>query len=91
MPVRVVDAGAFGLLIVATKVGGIPFLLEHNKTSILVEDSNVNQMVTAIRQLIENKDLIATLSKNGRKMAEACDWSVVKENWKQVFMKVLSN
>ena len=61
MPVSVIEAAAFGLPIVATKVGGIPYLLEHEKNALLVDSEDVDGMVSAVKRLLFNRELTRTL------------------------------
>jgi len=81
MPVSVVEAMALGLAVVSTNVGGIPFLLEHNKEALLVEDNAVEEMVSGIQKLIEKPDLFQELATQARRKAAAFDWEIVKQRW----------
>ena len=83
-PVSVIEAMALGLPIVSTNVGGIPFLLEDRETALLVNDSDIDEMVKSITELIESPELAKKLSVNGRKLAEQFDWNVVKNQWKEI-------
>lgn len=89
MPVAVVEACAFGQVIVATNVGGIPDLLTDGETGMLVNDGNVDAMVAAIRQLLDEPQRAANLSGNGRKLAEKSAWQAVQRDWEKVFDEVM--
>ena len=89
MPVSVLEAGAFGLPIVATAVGGVPYLLRHEETGLLVADADVDGMVGAIRRLLEEPQLAETLSSNGRHLAESCAWEPVRAQWEALFSEVV--
>jgi glycosyltransferase involved in cell wall biosynthesis len=89
MPVSVIEAAAFGLPIVATAVGGIPYLLEEGRTALLVNDGDASKMANAVDRLLQEPDLSATLSRNGRELALTCTWSQVKPKWEQVFSQVV--
>ncbi|MCA9952389.1 MAG: glycosyltransferase family 4 protein [Anaerolineales bacterium] len=88
MPVSVVEAAAFGLPIVATNVGGIPHLLKDSQTALLVEDGDVLDMANAVRRLLNDPDLSARLSYNGRRLAETCSWTHVQAQWETVFQQI---
>jgi glycosyltransferase involved in cell wall biosynthesis len=88
MPVSVVEAAAFGLPVVATAVGGIPYLLEHEKTGLLVDNEDVAGMTTAVIRLLENPSLAARLSDQGRQLAESCAWEIVQSKWEQIFRRL---
>lgn len=83
-PVSVMEAMCLGLPVVTTNVGGIPFLLQHQKTALLVEASAAEQMTEAIIQLTQNPNLRNILVENGRKYAESFDWQNVKQKWAKV-------
>lgn len=84
-PVSVIEAAAFGIPIIATNVGGIPFLLKSEETGILVESENSNDMAQAILRLINDPQLVQKLSINGRRLAESCSWQNVLKMWQKVF------
>ena len=41
--------------VIATKVGGIPELIEHEKNGLLVDSNDPEQLLNTINQLLENK------------------------------------
>lgn len=59
-----------GKPVIASNVGGIPELVEHNKTGYLVEIGNVEQIKNAVIKLYENPELTQEMGKNARKKAE---------------------
>jgi glycosyltransferase involved in cell wall biosynthesis len=81
MPISVVEAMSLGLAVVSTNVGGIPYLLENKKEGLLVQDNNVDEMVSAIEKIIENPDLFLNLTSHARTKAESFDWESVKHDW----------
>lgn len=89
MPVSVVEAAAFGLPIVATRVGGIPYLLADNDTALLTPDGDAGAMAAAVRRLLEEPGLAARLSANGRALAERCAWESVRAQWEALFQEVV--
>jgi L-malate glycosyltransferase len=90
MPVSVIEAAAFGLPVVATEVGGIPYLLKHEHTALLVKNEDVHGMVEATCRLIAEPELCRKLSENGRRLAESCSWSSVRAQWENLFEKFLN-
>ena len=75
------EAMALGLPVISTNVGGIPYLLTHNQTAILVNANDVDQMTTSIVDLIANPNEAIKLAKNARMLTEKMDWDMVKQDW----------
>ena len=90
MPVSVVEAAAFGLPIVATRVGGIPYLLQHEETALLVENEDVDGMANAVQRLLDEPSLAARFSESGRRLAERSDWPNVRQQWEALFSEVMA-
>lgn len=78
MPVSVVEAFAHGLPVVATSVGGIPDLITHEETGLLVPVDADGAMADAVIRLLRDPELAGRLSANGRRFAEACAWPHVR-------------
>ena len=87
-PVAVVEAGAMGLPVVTTNVGGIPDLLVDGDTGLFVSDDDDKAMSEAICHLIENPELAERLSRNGRRLAERFAWDEVRPQWQQLFAEL---
>jgi len=66
----VMEAQAAGLPVVASNVGGIPSLIEHQETGILVEPENPEVLADAILELLQNKAKSEKIGLAARKQAE---------------------
>lgn len=84
MPVSVIEAMSLGLAIVSSNVGGIPFLLENEKNSLLVSDNDINGMADAIARLIEEPELSSKITANSIKKVKQFDWQTVKLKWQTI-------
>ena len=89
MPVAVLEACAMGLPVVSTNVGGLPDLLAHGETALLVPDDNDEAMAAAISSLLGGVGLAARLSANGRQLAERSSWEQVRPQWERIFGDLL--
>ncbi|WP_346883679.1 glycosyltransferase family 4 protein [uncultured Algibacter sp.] len=81
MPVSVIEAMALGLPVISTNVGGIPFLIKHQKNGILVNPNNVNEFVEQIVNLIDSPSDANRLAKSARTLVEDFDWLNIKNQW----------
>jgi glycosyltransferase involved in cell wall biosynthesis len=89
-PVSVLEALALGLPVVSTNVGGIPHLLEHEETALLVKDGDVHEMGEAIKRIMFEPSLRNKLILNGRALAEEMDIKNISEQWKVLINEVIS-
>jgi colanic acid/amylovoran/stewartan biosynthesis glycosyltransferase WcaL/AmsK/CpsK len=55
------EAGALGLPVVATRHGGIPEIVEHERTGLLVEERSVPELAEALVCLFQRPELAARL------------------------------
>lgn len=75
--VAAVEASSTGLPVVATRVGGVPEVVMDNKTGLLVEPRNDEELAVALKKLIIESDLREKMGAAGRKFVEK------KYRWEQ--------
>ena len=63
------ESMATGLPLVGTRVGGIPTLVQHEKTGLLVEPGSPDELATAISKLLENPSLRTKMGQAARERA----------------------
>lgn len=88
LPYVILEAGLAGLPVIATNIGGIPEMLEHNKSGLLVEARNARDLAEKIEYLINNPAIRKSLGENLRekvkrdfcldKMVEETKWMYEK-------------
>lgn len=72
-PRSIIEAMSLGLPVVASEVGGIPSLVLHEQTGLLVPAEDAGALAAALGRLIESADLRARFGAAGRQhAAQAC-------------------
>ena len=85
-PFSVVEALSLGLAVISTNVGGIPHLLEHRKTAMLVEDNDARAMAAAVCELVENGALRNTLIAHARVLVGQSEWQNCRKKWLEILV-----
>jgi glycosyltransferase involved in cell wall biosynthesis len=76
------EAMRFGLPIIASNVGGIPEIIEHNKTGLLTEKNNVQELKSSIERLLNISCLRKRLCSNAYlKSFEFNSWEQIMEKY----------
>jgi len=85
MPNALLEALSYGVPIISTRVGGIPFMVEHMQTAILVEPKNPQAIKSALTKMIHNPKLREHLSINGLRCAKQYTWAQIGPQWKKYY------
>lgn len=68
-PMVIQQAMAAGKAVVATRVGGIPFLVEDGKTGFLVDREDIKELARKLKLLLKNEDLRRRFGKRAKQEA----------------------
>lgn len=79
MPVSVLEAMNAGVLVISSRVGGVPYIMEENKTGLFFADDNAEElaekMIWAIEHPIGRAEIVAAAKKDVQKYS----WNQVRE------------
>ena len=70
LPIAVIEAMFAGKAIVSTRCGGIPELIQHQKTGLLAEPGNVKDLANCLLQLVRDRRLVTQLGQSARDFAK---------------------
>lgn len=65
-PMTHLEAMCCGLPVVGTNISGVPELIEHDKTGLVVPPSNVTALVRALQRLLKDRTLRTNMGARGR-------------------------
>jgi len=89
MPNSVLEALASGAAVVSTNVGGVPYLVEHGRTALLVEPRAPRQMADAVLRLAAHPGLRDSLRAAGLALVQQFSWTQVRPQLLQVYQEAL--
>jgi len=90
MPISILEALACGVPVVTTDVGGVPYLVSHEKTALLVSPGDDQAMAEAIIAVLKDKRLAEMFSAAGLEEIQNYTWLNVKEELFAVYSSVLN-
>jgi len=71
MPVSILEAMAYGMPVISTRVGGIPELVEEGVTGLLIDAGNRQELQRHMASFLDNPALIGSMGEAGRKRITA--------------------
>ena len=91
-PLVPLESFAFKKPVISTNSHGIPYTVQHNKNGILVEPDNPTQLADAIKNLLENPDLVKKLGDEGYNFVKSeCNCVSMASNVFNLYQKTMKN
>ncbi|MCP4024306.1 MAG: glycosyltransferase family 4 protein, partial [Desulfobacteraceae bacterium] len=69
-PISIAEAMAVGIPVVATAVGGIPYMVDDNATGFLIQIDDIESLKNCIGRLLSNDNLANDMGMAGREKAK---------------------
>ncbi len=88
-PASILECFQAGLPVVATRVGGIPYMVDHGRTGLLVDINDNAAMAECIIRLLEDPDLVERMTAAARAEVPKYQWKRVAENWNELYEEVV--
>jgi glycosyltransferase involved in cell wall biosynthesis len=89
-PISILEALASEVPVVSTDAGGIPYLVRHGETALLVAVDDAKAMADAVCQLLESPDLTRRMTSAGRALAQQHAWSSVRPKLLELYRQLIA-
>jgi glycosyltransferase involved in cell wall biosynthesis len=89
MPGSLLECLASGLPIVATKAGGIPYIVKDRETALLVDINDHEAVAARSMELLEDEDLVDRLTTRGIEEVERYHWAPVQKQWEELYEELV--
>lgn len=90
MPNSVLEALASGVPVVTTDVGGIPYIVKHGETALLVPADDALSMSTALARALDDAELSRQMRARGLQEVRQYSWEHVKAAWLDVYSRAIA-
>ncbi len=88
MPNSILEALASGVPVISSNVGGVPYMVEHEKTALLIPVNDEKAMARQIIRLYKDNKLRKNLILSGLQDVAQYDWMNVKPLWLSAYRSV---
>jgi glycosyltransferase involved in cell wall biosynthesis len=88
MPISILEALAAGVPVVSTDAGGIPHLVRHELSALLVPVGDAPAMAAAAQRLLSDAPLAERLRQQGQREAARYAWPAVRAQWLETYARV---
>ncbi len=89
MPGSVLEAYAAGLPVIATRAGGVPYLVDDGHTGLLVEPNDHEAMAEAALRLIEDAELARVLTAQARAELARYAGEPIRRQWVELYEQLM--
>jgi len=73
------------LPVVASRVGGLPEIIEEGENGFLVEPKNPDQIADRVLRLLDNDELRGRILRNSREKAKGYSWERVVDKLEEIY------
>lgn len=88
MPAAITESCACGILIVTTSAGGIPFIVTHEHSALMVDCGDYAGLAREAERLLKHPELARNLAQNAREVAKDFSWERVGPRWLSLYRHI---
>lgn len=88
MPGSILESFASGLPVVTTNAGGIPYIVEHERTGLMVKRGDYVALAEASLRLLKDPNLAISLTRQAYAELSKYTWSAVRNDWLSLYERL---
>jgi len=88
MPGSLIEAYAAGLPVVTTDAGGIPYILAHEETGLMVQRGDHEALAACALRLLEDDGLATRVTTNALAACRKYSWAAVRDEWLKLYFEL---
>ncbi len=89
MPGSLLECFASGLPVIATQAGGIPYIATDRESALLVDIDDHQAVAARSFELLENPELVETITEGGLREVQKYHWLPVRDQWAEVYQELV--
>ncbi|HEY0408259.1 MAG TPA: glycosyltransferase family 4 protein [Pyrinomonadaceae bacterium] len=88
MPLSILEAFSAGLPVVTTDAGGIPYIVTHEETGLMVRMNDHEALAAGALRLLEDEELAQKIVRQARAECAKYNWRAVRGEWLKLYNEV---
>src|SRR5262249_21601440 len=88
MPGSILESFSSGLPVVTSNAGGIPYIVRHEETGLMVERDDPEGLAASAIRLLEDASLARKVIRNARAECARYEWNAVREEWIRLYREL---
>jgi glycosyltransferase involved in cell wall biosynthesis len=89
--VVLLEAMNYGVPVIASDIGGITDIVQHERTGLLVKPGDENALAEALIRILSNADLSRSLGAAAqRRVSEEFSWDSIVDRWEDVYRRAVA-
>lgn len=88
MPGSILEAFSSGLPVVSTNVGGIPYMIEHDKSGFLADANDHVSLGKYLIYIVENPKKTLEITESAYKYVSNLQWCNIKDKWLSIYKNI---